>query len=357
MRFATFFCLWIAPAIVLACGAPIPVTPEKTGTALFETDDQISTFTASANNLSWDRRTLSNSSVTHIADIATPLTGNIETDPRAMTAISSTASGLVEISATGLTPIVGATGTFGASLDEHLNWQVLSYDNAGNLHLYSETSPGVFAQTAPPLAAGCGFAEMLDVVAEDGGTVVGRCGDQAIVFAQGVASLVALPTAAKGLGRSSTNTATFVGLDADGTSVVVMNRSSDGWAAAAPIPGTLAPAFFIVSNENDFLAVAANSFAWSLHFDGNAWQTSEEFSPNAILLSAHGSPVSVLSGDVELYLQQHTSEGWKTTTLAEIGVPGTYKHATGCDTVNGSVALWIIALIAAAEIARRRRIS
>jgi uncharacterized protein (TIGR03382 family) len=357
----TAFALMLRASLAWACGGPIPSAPGYPGTALFESQAQISVFTANSLGYSWDRLQGSGSSwaSTHVADVSGTLTGTIETDARVTRAIASQNGAVVEISSTGVSPISSApeatTTVFGAALDTNQNWQVLTYSPATQtLALFSETTPGSFNEVDTTPAA-CGQTQMLDAVVEQDGTFVGLCGGQAVQVVDGKLQLQSLLVPVMGLARSTGGVAVFYGLY--GSNLARLSRSGSSWGVDSTITTSTTPQAVIAANENSVLVQSEQGFSSFSLVDGT-WQPSPILPSSTPVTSAFGPPAEVLGGQYELTLYTASAGTWQQTDLGPIGVEPKYTESSGfgCQSAAGSIA-WPLFALALVALRRQRGVA
>ena len=361
----------LAASSVFACGAaPSRNTPGYAGIAVAEAGNQVSVFTASSTGYSWDRLQLPSPARTHVAAVTGTIANSVETDARVNTAIAGQGEQVVQLSASGSAPLStvaeAQTTVFGAALDEKKAWQVLTYQpGTQTLALFSETSPGTFAEVGT-LHADCGAATMLDVAIESGGSLEGLCAGHVVEVASGTLVLTKLPADAFALSRASTGAAVAYGTAANGTDVVRMTHSADGWTQDAAIASSDVPVSAIAIDETSVVVKTAAAYTAYTLVNGT-WRTSAALDPLTPVTTAAGSPAQILSGTYDLTL--NTNDGtkdaaWKTTDLGSIGVAPTLGGvsrdpggAEGCSSGVGSSgwALVVMGLFTFARLGSRSR--
>jgi hypothetical protein len=332
-----------------------------------EASGQVSVFSGTSTGYSWDRMPLTGGARTHVADVTGTLTGSVETDARVSTAVSVQNGAVVEIAASGVTPIssdtAASTSVFGAALDSKLGWQVLTYSaSSQTLAFFSETSPGTFAKVST-LSADCGTPTMLDAVEEPGDNFVSVCAGKAVQLVAGQLVLIALPTSAMDVGPASDGDSVFFGIGIDGHSVVRMTRSGPTWIEDSTISSVYAPSTMMVVSESSVVFTTPSGFEAQTLVNGT-WQSSAALGASTPVTSATGAPAQLLAGQYELTLYTPGATAWTTTDLGSMGVAphpeANYETSgtglsVGCQSGVGESGWALLSLLALALSRRRAR--
>lgn len=343
--------------LAFACGAPIQQDPGSKGTAIYESNDQIATFTTRHNRITWERITAGDANRRYVMTISGPLQANIETDVKTDTAISAQNDRIVELDDGRVTPIsedpFAATTIFGATVDGDLMWQVLAYhERSQTLALFSETLRGSFTTTATAKAT-CS-ASMLTLVRETTGRYVGVCGDVAVVYADGKLKTASLPVAAA-LRLDDRGTAVFTGVqNGEISRLRVATDLSVTVEASVALPE---PAMYALPvDDQTMIAVGANSARFAIRAHG-AWTAGPHltFAEEQPFLSARGAPLRVLTGSYDLQLATMKDGTFQQQSLGIIGTEPTDAPRRGCASTSSPFAWLSSVAIACALLLRRAR--
>ena len=353
-----------------ACGGPPPPpTAGRAGTTVAEASGSLSVFTGTATGYSWDRVLLPGTTRNHLADITGDLSGSVETDLRATTAIAGHGGRVVELSqlaATGFNDLGDDPGiqttVFGAAFDASSKWQLMTYlPTSQTITLFSVSADGAATNLAT-LHADCGGVTMLDVVVESDGSLLGLCGPVAVELHDGALVTVQLPVTALAMTGGSNGRAVAYGVGANGSDLVVMTHDATaGWSTSSTIASATAPQVVFPKDETSVVVKQPAGYI-AYNFSGGAWSASAPLDGTLPVTSAiGGSPARVLSGQFELTLNSTDGSpngGWTSTDLGAIGTPPTNPGPTqktdgfGCSIVGTGIPL---ALLAAMTLARLRR--
>ncbi len=360
----------LAASAAWACGAPPPPpSPGRPGTAVAERGGFISVFSANTSGYSWDRISLPSEQRFHVANVPGVISGSVETDSRINTAIAGQNGQVVELSdgfATPLSPDAqGQTVIFGAALDSDLKWQVLTYQpDLHSVTLFAEGAPGSF-QKVSQLDADCGSAQMLDLVVEDGGGMVGLCGSVLLELRNSALSVSSAPFTPLSVVRGSTGAAVAFAQGASGTGLQVFTHGAQGWTSGGIISSDVTPDVVLGVDDSSVVVKQATGFT-AFTLSQGSWVASAPLDASTPVSSAGGAPAHVVSGPYQLTL--HSTDGtaggaWTATDLGAMGIlPEDPSARTGnpagfgCSATEGAASGALALLVAwlFARSARRR---